>query len=962
MERKESGRPKFEQSQEISPERGSEAYQQGYTETKRVEHKAFLAVVSQRKPGEHVVILGEPGAGKTTLLTKVWEELLKHEQPGEDTIVAWVPLTAVKNNELEEYLRKSWIKQFCKSGEIDRYWASFEALADAERVWLLLDGADEMGEEALSKLDVALKEAWAKPMRAIITCRLNLWDASPTNKLQTSPNFQVYRTLDFKYTNPVGQDEVKAFIDHWFRFMEEPEAGHKLRAALDEVGKERIKDLARNPLRLTLLCAIWDDDQVLPETQAGLYELFVDYQYDWKATEFPEAVKLRGELDRALGELAKKGINKPNLRFRFTEAELRQWIPVVKQRQALMDLAWLNCVGEENQRPVFTFLHPTFQEYFAACSIDDWHFFLNHFPGKLTSLDASYRVFESHWKQVYLLWLGQDKIPAQNKEDLITSLTKFNDHFNNLYTYKAYCTAAWGIAEFGSCSLSESIIKQVVNWYFGYIEFQLDNKVTVTFHRSIIFDNLVKKTLNGTNRLSLIKYLSYLINNSTYESTRMDAISCLRDFGYNNQKAVEVIIDLVNNTDKKIRQKALESLGEMGIRRSEIVNALDFYLFSKYDDDEKILAAKSLVKIDVGNTNAIRVLIDNLLNSNDDFTSRQIIHLIEKTDINHECYKALKEELKNVKEDQEKLLLSTKKLIYLKPNDSEAINNLKQIIKSDTEKDIKIRAAVALIKNNENDYTAISFLRSMLQSEYDINTRRPAIVCLAAFAPNNPDVIFSFNGLLYNEKDVKELVFITEMLKFHEVGDGQTALALTQLVNDTQDPILKGHFAECLGTIDPGNSDAIQALILFFDTTDNEESKIYAIDRLFQIGGDNNLVVLNKLKKIMDESHTQRVLQEAGWNLWLYSSIDHSKVYSLIKEQLFNSTDIEAILLASRRLQIILDKGILGDVIAHIAKSLSDTAYADKRDFYKIYFDLAIYCTEQMSYLDFHRAWNGSGL
>jgi predicted NACHT family NTPase len=106
VERKE--RPKIDRTQEISPERGSAAEQPEYTE-KRVEHEAFLAEIGKRQPGEHLVILGEPGAGKTTLLTKVWEWLLDHEQPGEDFIVAWVPLAAVKNNELEEYLHKSWI-------------------------------------------------------------------------------------------------------------------------------------------------------------------------------------------------------------------------------------------------------------------------------------------------------------------------------------------------------------------------------------------------------------------------------------------------------------------------------------------------------------------------------------------------------------------------------------------------------------------------------------------------------------------------------------------------------------------------------------------------------------------------------------------------------------------------------------------------------------------------------------
>ena len=139
---------------------------------------------------------------------------------------------------------------------------------------VLLDGADEMGGDGLAKIETILKQKWAESIRTVITCRLNLWDASPTNSLECSQNFQVYRTLDFKYANPAGVDEVQDFIDKWFK--EEPEDGQKLRAALDEAGKERIKDLAKNPLRLTLLCNIWNPQTGLPDTQANLYGQFVD--------------------------------------------------------------------------------------------------------------------------------------------------------------------------------------------------------------------------------------------------------------------------------------------------------------------------------------------------------------------------------------------------------------------------------------------------------------------------------------------------------------------------------------------------------------------------------------------------------------------------------------------------------------------------------------------------------------
>ena len=467
IERKEKERPKFDRHQEFSPDRGSEAYQQGHTEPKRVEHDAFLSEIGKRNPGQHVVILGEPGAGKTTLLTRVWKSLLDTTNPEEQIIVAWIPLAAVENYRLEEYLHQVWLGQICEDDEIDRYWESFKSLRKAGRVWLLLDGADEMGGDGLAKIETSLKQKWAESIRTVITCRLNLWDASPTNSLERSQNFQVYRTLDFKYANPAGVDEVQDFIDKWSK--EQPEDGQKLRAALDEAGKERIKDLAKNPLRLTLLCNIWNPKTGLPDTQANLYGQFVDNLYAWKADKFPDA-NLKPELNRAMGDLAKQGLNRAELRFRFTQAELEQFLPSLRHRKALTDLGWLNCVGvDENNRKVYAFFHPTFQEYFAACSIEDWDYFIpeDHDGSPIPCKDEkvpTYRVFEKQWHYVILLWIGRKDFDCELKEKFLNKLTSFQDEQTFCYHYRANCLAILYVSEFIDSRQSMKLKMQFISW------------------------------------------------------------------------------------------------------------------------------------------------------------------------------------------------------------------------------------------------------------------------------------------------------------------------------------------------------------------------------------------------------------------------------------------------------------------------------------------------------------------
>ncbi|HEY9301191.1 MAG TPA: NACHT domain-containing protein, partial [Phormidium sp.] len=246
-------------SPELDPEKWSTRQQEKRTP---ISNQEFLEQVLQGKSpkrnDKRIAVIGEPGAGKTTLLQKIASEVKE--------LPIWVDLAdldAEKHQSLEDYLLETWltkwglpiIRKLCPEAALYPRNAT-EELKDAlveefeqGHVCLLLDGADEMAAkfgQPLIWIEQKLRGSWITEAKVVLSCRLNLWSIEG-NYL---PNFDVYRNVDFT------DEQVEEFIEKWF--AKEPDSCKKLKEERSKANN-RIKNLLRNPLRLTLLCLTWKD-------------------------------------------------------------------------------------------------------------------------------------------------------------------------------------------------------------------------------------------------------------------------------------------------------------------------------------------------------------------------------------------------------------------------------------------------------------------------------------------------------------------------------------------------------------------------------------------------------------------------------------------------------------------------------------------------------------------------------
>jgi predicted NACHT family NTPase len=502
----------------------------------------------------------------------------------------------------------------------------------------------------------------------------------------------------------------------------------------------------KNPLRLTLLCLNWQSgDGKLPDTQAGLYQQFVDDFDKWKKTEFATNPKQRQELNVILGELAKEAIDKEATRFRLRQDFVSQFLGDAEDENSLLKLAlnrgWLNCVGiDTNRKPVYAFFHTSFQEYFAAKAIDNWDFFLKHVPNNPSQ--GTYRIFEPQWKQTILLWLGREEENLKDKkQQFVDALVNFKDGCGKgnrenvdkgFYEYRAYFLAAAGIAEFGGYSRVNEIVEQIIKWGFGC--FNTKKQKWITFVDAI--KDEARSALQQTDRTKAIAALVELLQSKDVnDHIRGEVAFILGEIGTGNEFAISALVQLLQSThlDDFTRRLAADSLGEIGTGNEFAISALVQLLQSTHlDDSIHSLAASSLEEIGTGNEFAISALVQLLQSENVDESTRwQAVSSLGQIGTGNKfAISALVQLLQSENVDESTRWQAVSSLGQIGTGNEFAITALVQLLHSqDVDDDTLCQTALSLWEIDTGNENAIAALMHLLQSTdvSDFNRRHAAL-------------------------------------------------------------------------------------------------------------------------------------------------------------------------------------------------------------------------------------------
>jgi formylglycine-generating enzyme required for sulfatase activity len=218
------------------------------------------------------VVRGDPGAGKTTLLRHLAATAATEKERH------WVPVfeSLPRLMREPEFLLVRLERQLSRAGaQVKGLAAALEREAQEGRLLLLLDGLDEVPRERREEAESTLRDFSARWPRTpvVVTSR-------PIGYRRPGSAFVELDLLAF------DEGQRREFLTRWFGRSTVGRAGSKTEGRkVDEVmkvlrGDAGLWDLSSNPLYLTLMALLFEEDKEPDRNRARLYDQVFDLLLD----------------------------------------------------------------------------------------------------------------------------------------------------------------------------------------------------------------------------------------------------------------------------------------------------------------------------------------------------------------------------------------------------------------------------------------------------------------------------------------------------------------------------------------------------------------------------------------------------------------------------------------------------------------------------------------------------------
>lgn len=360
--------------------------------------KGFKLVVEQG----NLFILGKPGAGKTTFLKYI---ALQAAKQNINKVPIFVSLREWADSKLE--LLPFIVEDFdiCDFPDATPF---VEKLLKSGYAIVLFDGLDEVNQES-GQRDRQTREMnnYIKKYNRtqyLITCRIAATD-------YTFEPFTYVEIADFT------ENQIKTFVANWFRNKEgekDEDTYKKFLAEFARGDNKGLRDLARTPLLLTLLCLAFNETMTFPQRRVEIYEEALDALLKkWDASRRIKRDEVyrklsHGHKENMLARIAAETFERNNYFIAQPDLErlITDYVKNVPPHDTnkktdgeviLKAMEAQHGIFVERAHKVYSFSHLTFQEYFTAKYIaaNDTKFTLKNLV-RAHSMDL-------RWREVFLL-------------------------------------------------------------------------------------------------------------------------------------------------------------------------------------------------------------------------------------------------------------------------------------------------------------------------------------------------------------------------------------------------------------------------------------------------------------------------------------------------------------------------------------------------------------------------------